>query len=61
MLQSTVLAVILPIRCGCEIVLSRTMQVDVKPDIALPGSSWLTGHLQVNVWFADQPDIRMAL
>jgi len=31
------------------------MQVDVKPDIALPDSSWLTGHLQVNFWFADYP------
>jgi len=35
------------------------MQVDVKPDIALPGSSWLTGHPQVNFWFADDPS-RMA-
>jgi hypothetical protein len=31
------------------------MQVDVKPDIALPGSSWLTSHLQVNFWFEDDP------
>lgn len=42
----------LPIRSGCGIVLSRTIPVDVKPDIAVPGSSWLKGHPQVNFWFA---------
>ena len=33
------------------------MQVDVKPDIALLGSSWLTGHPQVNFWFAEKPAV----